>query len=407
MSTFSILQPGTGTRARLGRLATPHGEIRTPAFMPVGTQGTVKAMRMEDVATMGADVVLANTYHLYLRPGQHVVQNLGGLHRFMNWSGPILTDSGGFQVFSLGRDPEQRQRPRDEAGQAPRPTKLARIKDDGVEFLSHIDGSHHFMTPALSIEIQLALGSDILMVFDDCTPYPASEVQVRESLERTLRWEEQSLNFFMQHHGDGTGHKGLAPLLMAIVQGGLYPNLRRECFEKLYRLHERSTNQGFASFALGGFSVGEPINQMYELCDFTAQMIPDTFPRYLMGVGMPEDIVRCIDYGIDLFDCVIPTRNARNGMLFTSSGYIQIKQAQYASDPSPIDQGCTCYTCVHYSRGYLRHVHMANEIISSMLSTIHNLHYYLDLLGRVRSSLETDSFVEFKRQFFKAREQSS
>lgn len=390
MVSFKITQQAKNTRARLGELTTKHGVVQTPVFMPVGTQGTVKAMRPEELRNIGAEIILGNTYHLYLRPGHQLIARQGGLHKFMNWPDPVLTDSGGYQVFSLGKDPEDRQGARSDANlNSTRATKLARITEEGVYFQSHIDGQEHFMTPELSIEIQKALGADILMAFDDCTPYPATLEETKKSMERSIAWEKRSLKAL----GDQS--------LFAIVQGGMYPELRKECFERLIDVGARlpRPTSGFSGFALGGLSVGEPINQMYELADATAGFIPDEYPRYLMGVGMPVDLVTCVDYGIDMFDCVIPTRNARNGMLFTQHGFIYIKQAQFAEDDRPIDPSCVCYTCRNYSRAYLRHLHLAKEILSSVLSTMHNLHYYLNLIREIRQAIRVDRYPEFKREF--------
>lgn len=398
---FEVLKTSDQTRARLGKIHTPHGSIQTPVFMPVGTVGTVKAMRTDELAAMGAQVILGNTYHLYLRPGQELISKLGGLHQFMNWRGPILTDSGGYQVFSLGREQQDRQWVKDEDGlNGVRPTKLAKVKENGVEFLSHIDGQKHFMTPELSIQVQQSLGSDIMMVFDECTPYPATMDEARKSMELSLRWEERSLN-------EAAKRRHLAPndqALFAIVQGGMHTELRKECLARL--LEMKSENEGqvkssgaFDGYAVGGLSVGEPMPLMYEMADSITRHMPVYKPRYLMGVGMPQDIVTCIDFGVDMFDCVIPTRNARNGMLFVPEGFIYIKQAQFAEDPRPIDERCLCYTCRHYSRAYLRHLHMAKEILSSILSTIHNLHYYLDLINQARQAIAEDRYPQFKRQF--------
>lgn len=385
MFGFKVTKQGKGTKARLGEIQTPHGIIQTPVFMPIATLGSVKAMRLDELETMGAEIILGNTYHLYLRPGHERIAKFGGLHRFMNWNRPILTDSGGYQVFSLGREPSLRQGSANEDQlEGLRKTKLAKITDDGVEFQSHIDGSRHFMTPELSIQIQEALGSDIMMVFDECTPYPATFEEAKKSMERSLNWEERSLKAKTQKD----------QALFAIVQGGMYPELRKECLERLMEL----SASGFDGFALGGLSVGEPIPEMYELAEYLASLLPQDSPRYLMGVGMPADLIHCIDYGLDMFDCVIPTRNARNGMLFTSTGFIYIKQAQFADDEKPIDPECRCYTCSRYSRAYLRHLHLAKEILSSVLSTIHNLHYYLNLISQIRVAIANDNFSKFKRE---------
>lgn len=385
---FKVLKEGKNTQARLGEMTTTHGVIETPVFMPVGTVGTVKAMRTDELKQMGAQIILGNTYHLYLRPGHKLIQKLGGLHQFMNWSAPLLTDSGGFQVFSLGREPDSRQGAQDEDGlEALRKTKLAKITDEGVEFQSHVDGAKHFMTPELSIEIQQALGSDIMMVFDECLEAGADHERTKKSLERSLDWEKRSL--VARADGDQA--------LFGIVQGGFFKDLRQECLSRLMDM--KRGERAFEGYALGGLSVGEPIPQMYEMAQMMAPLMPVNKPRYLMGVGMPVDLVNCIDFGLDMFDCVIPTRNARNGMLFTSTGFIYIKQAQFAEDKSPIDPDCRCYTCQNYSRAYLRHLHLAKEILSSILSTLHNLHYYLNLIVEIRAALREDRFAQFKNDF--------
>ncbi|MBI4411682.1 MAG: queuine tRNA-ribosyltransferase [Deltaproteobacteria bacterium] len=419
--SFRIAKQGKNTKARLGEITTSHGVIHTPVFMPVGTVGSIKAMKPEEVAAMGAEIILGNAYHLYLRPGHRIVEKLGGLHKFMNWQKPILTDSGGYQVFSLGRDPEARQQGgRYMELEGLQKTKLAKITEEGVHFQSHVDGSSHFMTPELSIEVQEALGSDIMMAFDDCTPYPATIEESRASMERSLRWEKRSLDFFRStiHHSPSTIHQSL----FAIIQGGMYRDLRKECFERLMEVNDQGPGtrdqglkrekfkvtghgslvpgQQFSGYAIGGLSVGEPAPLMYEMAAYCASLIPSEYPRYLMGVGMPEDIVACIDTGIDMFDCVIPTRNARNGQLFTKQGPIQIKQAQYTEDKGPIESDCPCYTCRCYSRAYLRHLYLSREIMSSVLNTIHNLHYFLNLLGEVRLAIQNDRFPEFKNNFF-------
>jgi queuine tRNA-ribosyltransferase len=357
----------------------------------VGTIGTVKAIRQDDLLTMGAEIILGNMYHLYLRPGSELIKRRGGLHKFMGWDRPLLTDSGGFQVFSLGRHPEARFVPRDEAAPAQRNTKLAKITEEGVEFQSHVDGSKHFMRPEDSIAIQEALGADIIMAFDDCTPYPATLDEARASMERTLRWEERSLAAKTRED----------QALFAIVQGGMYLKLRKECLERLQTISEqRVAIHDFSGYALGGLSVGEPIPQMYELAQYCASLLPADKPRYLMGVGKPEDLVRCIGYGLDMFDCVMPTRNARNGTLFTDTGTLGIKRAEYAEDDNPVLAGCPCHTCQNYSRAYLRHLHMSGEILSSILSSIHNLHYYLDLIRNIRLAITENRFDSFQKDFF-------
>lgn len=359
--------------------------------MPVGTIGTVKAIRQDDLKTMGAEIILGNTYHLYLRPGHELIQRRGGLHKFISWDRPMLTDSGGFQVFSLGRNAEQPEVPRDEGAPPQRNTKLAKISEEGVMFQSHVDGSKHFMRPEDSIAIQEALGADIIMAFDDCTPYPATLDEARTSMERTLRWEERSLAAKTRED----------QALFAIVQGGMYPELRKECLERLMAI--KSAPQTFSGYALGGLSVGEPIPQMYELAEYCAGILPADKPRYLMGVGKPEDLVRCIGYGLDMFDCVMPTRNARNGTLFTDTGTLGIKRAEYAEDDLPVVPGCPCLTCQNYSRAYLRHLHMSGEILASILSSIHNLHYYLNLIKNIRLAIEEDRFDSFQKDFFTKR----
>lgn len=388
--SFKVSHKEERTRARLGQMTTAHGVIDTPVFMPVGTFGTVKAMRPEELKSLGASIILGNTYHLFLRPGHELVRTLGGLHKFMNWQGPILTDSGGFQVFSLGRKTQQTQGERDEAAAPIRNTKLATITEEGVMFQSHVDGQTHFMTPELSIAIQEALGSDIMMVFDDCTPYPATQDQALKSMNRSIAWEKRSLMARREPNA-----------LFAIIQGGVYPHLRQECLERLLELE--GDDGTFQGIALGGLSVGEPIPKMYEMVELMAPQMPADRPRYLMGVGTPEDLITCIDLGIDMFDCVMPTRHARTGALFTSTGSVSIKQSCYLTDAGPIDPTCACYTCKNYSRAYLRHLYMSHEILAPMLGTIHNLHYYLDLLSRVRLAIAKSRFNQFKKEFFNQR----
>jgi queuine tRNA-ribosyltransferase len=333
---FKLLAKDTLSQARLGKIETSHGSFTTPAFLPVGTQGTVKSLTPEELVDMGVEAILGNTYHLYLRPGHEVIGRLGGLHSFMHWERPILTDSGGYQIFSLG--------------------DLRKISEEGVAFQSHLDGSLHFLSPERVIEIQRALGSDIAMVLDECIPYPSPYEYVKSSTQRTTRWAERCLR--ARHEDD--------PALFAIVQGGMYPDLRKESARDL-------TQMGFQGFAVGGLSVGEPKSVMLEILKDTLPLLPEDAPRYVMGVGTPEDILDAVKLGADFLDCVLPTRNARNGTLFTSAGKISIKQAQYAEDNRPIDETCACYTCRHYSRAYLRHLYMAKEILSSRLNTIHNL----------------------------------
>lgn len=368
---FELLKQDVETRARAGKFETAHGAFETPVFMPVGTVGTVKAMRTEELAAMGASILLGNTYHLYLRPGHRVIEKLGGLQRFMNWPGPILTDSGGYQVFSLA--------------------KMCRLKEEGVEFQSHLDGSTHLLTPELAIEIQEALGSDIMMVLDECLPYPSEPAVVRQSMDLTLRWAQRCLR--AKHREDAS--------LFGIVQGGVFPDLRVECADRLLEVEAvNSTVARFDGFAIGGLAVGEPMDLAYEIAARTAARLPEARPRYLMGVGFPQDIVTCIGLGIDMFDCVVPTRCARHGTLFTSQGRINIRGAEHSEDPGPIEQDCRCYTCLNYSRAYLRHLSLSKEILSAILNTIHNLHYFLNLLGEARLAVRAGHFAAFQKKFF-------
>jgi queuine tRNA-ribosyltransferase len=392
--SFEIVSPDSESSARAGRLSTPRGDIRTPVFMPVGTHGTVKAMRTEDLASMGAQILLGNTYHLYLRPGHLLIKELGGLHKFMNWQKPILTDSGGFQVFSLGQPGQNEVR----QGVTRKP--LVKIADHGVEFRSPWDGSKHWMGPQESIQVQEALGSDIMMSFDDCTPYPASREQVMVSMKRSLRWELEGLQIRQHSH----------QALFAIMQGGMYTDLRAQFTEQIFEgMHdslakaqsdEEKYLRQFQGIAIGGLSVGEPSELLYSMTEFTAALIPAHYPRYLMGVGYPEDIITAIDSGIDMFDCVLPTRSARNGLLFVWGGKLQVKHAAYKKDPRPIDETCACYTCAHYSRAYVRHLLMSREILGAILGSIHNLHYYLHLVTRARLALENNEWGRFKREYW-------
>ena len=368
---FEIIKRDPLSKARLGRIVTRHGAITTPAFLPVGTQGTVKSLTPEELVEVGVEGILGNTYHLYLKPGHETIGRLGGLHRFIHWERPILTDSGGYQIFSLA--------------------KLRKISEDGVTFQSHIDGSEHFLTPEKVMEIQRTLGSDIAMVLDECVPYPSPHDYVKTSTRLTTLWAERCLK----------ARKNDDPALFGIVQGGMYRDLREESARDLTRLD-------FQGYAIGGLSVGEPKSIMQDVLEWTTPLLPERGPRYLMGVGTPEDILHATLQGIDLFDCVLPTRNARNGMLFTSKGKISIKQARYAEDPGPIDESCLCYSCRHYSRAYLRHLYLANEILSSRLNTIHNIYYYMELMKEIRAAIEEGRLVEFyKAQNFQTNEAPS
>jgi len=343
-------------------LKTPHGLIETPIFMPVGTNATVKAMKPEDLLAAQARIILANTYHLYLRPGHELVERLGGLHRFMNWQGPILTDSGGFQVFSLG--------------------ELRKISEEGVKFQSHLDGSYHFLTPELSIRIQEALGADIIMCFDECPAADADYGYVVKSLEMTTRWAQRCKDV----------HRREGQQLFGIIQGGMHHELRARSLADICSI-------GFDGYALGGLSVGEEKEQMYGVMECCSPMMPEDAPRYIMGIGAPEDLVEAVWNGYDMFDCVMPTRNARNGMLFTSQGRINIKAKRYEEDDGPLDPQCGCMVCRNYSRAYLRHLYRAGEILASNLNTYHNLYFYLDLMARMRAAIREDCFGEFRRQF--------
>jgi queuine tRNA-ribosyltransferase len=361
MARFGFELRGRDGAARRGRLETAHGAVETPAFMPVGTAGTVKGVTPDELRACGAEIVLSNTYHLYLRPGHELVGELGGLHRFMNWDGPILTDSGGYQVFSMA----DLRRPLD---------------DRGAEFRSHLDGSVHLLSPEKSMEIQAALGSDIAMVLDECPALPAPPDVLRAAVERTTRWAARSLEAY-----DGPG------VLFGIVQGGTDPALRERSARELLSLD-------FPGYAIGGLSVGEPEPAMFETVRATAELLPQDRPRYLMGVGTPLDLVRAVDAGVDMFDCVMPTRNARNGTLFTSTGRINIKRAEYRADPRPLCADCPCETCRGYSRAYLRHLFLSNEILAARFHTIHNLTHYLGLMASMRRAIEEGRFAELRRE---------
>jgi queuine tRNA-ribosyltransferase len=359
--------------ARRGVLQTPHGRIQTPAFMPVGTSGAVKALLHRDLQDLGAEILLANTYHLLLRPGDMLIGRVGGLHRFMGWSRPILTDSGGYQVFSL--------------------SDRRTVDEEGVRFRSHLDGSEHLLTPERSTEIQARLGADIAMAFDECTPYPVTADQARASMNLTHRWAKRSRERFLElRNGGGEGVTNPGQAQFGIVQGSVFPDLRRESVEATVAV-------GFEAYAIGGLSVGESTEEMYDIVGQTAARLPPDRPRYLMGVGMPDDLVEAVARGVDMFDCVLPTRNARNGQLFTRTGPINIKGARFAEDMDPPDPGCGCYTCQNFSRAYLRHLYMANEISASSLNTLHNLHFYLDTMKRIGEAIVFGSFETFRQAF--------
>ena len=363
---FKLLHNDTSSKARLGRLETAHGPIDTPVFMPVGTQGTVKALSNADLRDTGTEIILGNAYHLYLRPGLEIIKKAGGLHQFMGWDRPILTDSGGYQVFSLAT--------------------LRKLTDNGAEFSSHIDGSKHVLTPERVIEIQQILGSDIMMMFDECVHYPAARDYVEQSIELTTRWALRA-----RKHLDRSESKA-GQLLFGIVQGSTYLDLRKRAVEGLLKI-------GFDGYAIGGVSVGEPRGLLYEIAGYTAALLPEDRPRYLMGVGMPQDILEAISHGIDMFDCVVPTRNGRNGQAFTSSGDIQLRNAEYKEDFRPIDEGCGCFACKNHTRSYIRHLFNTEELLGLRLVSLHNIHFYVRLIGQSRKAIAENRFASFKDQF--------
>ena len=353
---------GDDGRARRGRLTFPRGTVETPAFMPVGTYGTVKGMLPRDIRAVGAEIILGNTFHLWLRPGTRIIEEHGDLHDFMGWDGPILTDSGGFQVFSLG--------------------DMRKISEEGVKFQSPVDGSRVFLDPETSMAIQRSLGADVVMIFDDCTPYPATQQEARESMELSLRWAARS----KAAHGDNPA------ALFGIVQGGMYPQLRRESLAGLQTI-------GFDGYAIGGLSVGEPKEEMLSVLDALQPQLPENKPRYLMGVGTPADLLEGVRRGIDMFDCVMPTRNARNGNIFTSRGVLKLRNARHKSSTAPLDEACACYTCTHFSRAYLHHLDKCNEILGSQLNTIHNFHFYQQHMASIRQAIEGGRLEAFAAAF--------
>ena len=357
---------------------TPHGVVQTPAFMAVGTQGAVKAVTHRDVEGLGSEIILANTYHLYLRPGADRIGRLGGLHKFIGWSKPILTDSGGYQVFSLAA--------------------RRKVHEEGATFRSHLDGSEHLLTPESAVDIQARLGSDIAMALDECVEYPATHDRARDALDRTLRWARRGRDHFVRQKA-AAQEKGPHPFFtnvgqtqFGIIQGGTYSDLRQRSVEGTVQL-------GFEAYAIGGLSVGEPVPVMYDVTEQTAALLPPDRPRYLMGVGTPVDLVENVARGIDMFDCVLPTRNARNGQLFTSAGRVNIKNAEYADDDRPLDEECACYTCRHFSRAYLRHLFQAGEMTAGTLNTLHNLHFYLDTMRRIREAIVFSTLEELRQQY--------
>ena len=362
--TYELIKECKQSGARLGKIHTKRGVIETPIFMPVGTQATVKTMTPEELKEIKSQIILSNTYHLYLRPGHEIIKKAGGLHKFMNWDKPILTDSGGFQVFSLG--------------------DLRKISEEGVEFRSHLDGSKHFISPEKAVEIQNALGSDIIMAFDECAPYPADRDYVKKSLERTTRWAKRCKE----------AHKNIEDQnLFGIIQGGMYGDLRKQSAEELLELD-------FPGYAVGGLSVGEPKPLMYEMLEYTTPLMPKLKPRYLMGVGSPDALIEGVIRGIDMFDCVLPTRIARNGTAMTSHGRVIIKNAKYIDDFQALDPECDCYTCKNYSRAYLRHLLKANEILGLRLLSYHNLYFLLKLMENIRDAIRNDSLLDYRKSFF-------
>jgi queuine tRNA-ribosyltransferase len=363
---MSFEKLGEDGRARRGRLTFPRGTVETPAFMPVGTYGTVKGMLPRDIHEIGAEIILGNTFHLMLRPGTEVVKAHGDLHDFTQWHGPILTDSGGFQVFSLG--------------------EMRKITEDGVTFRSPVDGSPVELSPEIAIQVQRDLGSDIVMIFDECTPYPATERQAKDSMELSLRWAQRSKD----------AHEGNPAALFGIVQGGMYEGLRDRSLEGL-------TEIGFDGYAIGGLSVGEPKEDMIRILDHLPPKMPEDKPRYLMGVGRPEDIVEAVRRGVDMFDCVMPTRNARNGYLFTSTGIVKIRNARHRHDTAPLDDRCDCYTCKNFSRSYLHHLDKCGEMLGSQLNTIHNLRFYQNLMAGLRGAIEAGTLSDFVTDFYALR----
>jgi queuine tRNA-ribosyltransferase len=367
MFEFEIIATSKDSRARAGVIQTDHGVIETPVFMPVGTLGSVKSLSPEELVEAGAQIILGNTYHLYLRPGCEVIDQFNGLHRFMHWERPILTDSGGFQVFSLAR--------------------LAKLSEAGVTFQSHIDGSRHLLTPEKAIEIQTCLGADIMMCLDQCIQYPATREQSLAALETTTQWAQRCKQAWQKI---ATGSN----TLFGIVQGGMFTDLRRQSAGELM-------NIDFPGYAIGGLSVGEPIETMLEMADFTLPLLPRDRPRYIMGVGTPENLIELAALGTDMFDCVLPTRNARNGQLFTTSGTINISNSRHKDDAQPVDASCSCYTCRHYSRAYLRHLYMARELLAYRLNTIHNVHYFVNFIKGLRKAILADTFKSFREDFYR------
>jgi queuine tRNA-ribosyltransferase len=372
--TFSFTITHTDGLARRGELCTPHGLVQTPAFMPVGTRGAVKAVTHRDLEELGAEIILGNTYHLFLRPGAGLIARAGGLHKFIGWSRPILTDSGGYQVFSLA--------------------DIRSLREEGAEFRSHLDGTLHLLTPELATDIQAQLGSDIAMVLDECIATPATPEAARQAMERSVRWARRARERLAQLRADPGSLTATNPgqAQFGIIQGATFPDLRAESVQATVEI-------GFEAYAIGGLSVGETPDVMYDIVAHTASLLPADRPRYLMGSGMPDDLFECVARGIDMFDCVLPTRNARNGQFITGAGLLSIKNARFAEDPAPPDPGCTCYTCRHFSRAYLRHLYMSGEIAAATLNSLHNLHFYLDTMRRIREAIVFGTFEKLRVEF--------
>ena len=373
MNSFKVLYKDSRTKARTGVLKTAHGEIQTPVFMPVGTQGSVKTITNRELHEAGAQVILSNTYHLYLRPGEELIREAGGLHRFMDWDGPLLTDSGGFQIFSL--------------------SQFHKIRQDGVEFKSHINGSSHFLSPADVIRIQMTLGSDILMPLDECVKYPAERNYTEKSVALTSKWARQSKEAWKSTPGVELGlHSRGGSLLFGIVQGGFYKDLRKKSAKEL-------VDMDFPGYAVGGVSVGEPNELMHEILSETLPELPEDKPRYLMGVGFPMDLFEAVSQGVDLFDCVVPTRNGRNATVFTPNGKLLMRGASYTRDFAPIDEKCPCYTCRHHTRAYLRHLFNSGEHLAGRLASLHNLTFFIQLLASMGRAIQGGRFIEFRKEF--------
>ena len=368
---YELIAEDTETGARAGVLHTPHGKIETPTFMPVGTQATVKTLDQHDLIEAQAQIILGNAYHLYLRPGHELIDRMGGLHQFMNWSRPILTDSGGFQVFSLG--------------------DLNKISEEGVRFQSHLDGSSHLFTPESVMEIEHGLGADIIMAFDECTPYPCERDYAEKSMRRTLRWAERCIKRHQELSAQRTHRPPQA--LFGIVQGSVYPNLRRTCAQELIQMD-------LPGYAIGGLAVGETRDSMFGVIRETTPLLPNGKPRYLMGVGLPNDLVEAVGAGADMFDCVVPTRNARNGTVFARNGRLRLKNAAHAEDPQPLESDCACKTCSHYSRAYLRHLFKTNELLGMHLATFHNVFFFQQLMRDMRDAIISGHFAAWQADFF-------